>query len=173
MDGGVSGRGRTRPPLACCLGTPRDRRQRSRRQPQVYRPEVGPGESATSLEPPLTRSRRGRQRTRSGSREAPPHVVRPRDRSRPVTGAAVCAWRGAWVARPSAAARDLGTRGDWGEETRESEGNPAHAAGYLSRGALPEQPKGASERRALTVSRRSPRHPRLDHGLDLASNAGW
>src|SRR2546427_304056 len=38
MDGGVSGRGRTRPPLACCLGTPRDRRQRSRRQPQIYRP---------------------------------------------------------------------------------------------------------------------------------------
>ena len=78
--------------------------------PQVHRPAVTTGESATSLEPPLTRSRRGRQRTRSGSREAPPHVVRPRDRSRPVTGAAVCAWRGAWVARRSAAVLVLGRR---------------------------------------------------------------
>src|SRR5881409_3361865 len=32
--------------------------------PQVHRPAVTTGESATSLEPPLTRSRRGRQRTK-------------------------------------------------------------------------------------------------------------
>src|SRR2546430_15213538 len=33
--------------------------------------------------------------------ERHPYVARPGDRSKPVTGAAVCAWRGAWVARPS------------------------------------------------------------------------
>ena len=33
--------------------------------------------------------------------ERHPYVARPGDRSKPMTGAAVYAWRGAWVARPS------------------------------------------------------------------------
>src|SRR5437773_4798941 len=59
-----------------CLGAVRDRRRRSRRQPPGPPPAVTPGESASSLEPPLTRSRRGRQRTdRKSTRLNSSHIT--------------------------------------------------------------------------------------------------